>query len=299
MRRICRREMLRNSLGISSALLGVSWAHSPDASTPSGGWRSFRMGFTPSPYLWTPKAWDEMAAFIRGNGDIVLQALFGVPWTEALHNQPFHPNFMADWERRKALTAGGLRTYLGITPLSMGRNAISEYTNERENVALPAEFVGKALDDPIVKKAFLNYCQRSIDYFQPEYAAVGIEVNSLYSPSRKQQWREYVRLHEYIYGELKKKYPSLPIFATMDLHAMRAPDNPDPEGMLAAYKQIMDANDIIAMSFYPFFRGLSDKVDEVVRVGYGDVRSVPQALRGGRNRRSRGGCHGQDRRGNA
>ncbi len=263
MRRICRREMLRNSLGISSALLGVSWAHSPDASTPSGGWRSFRMGFTPSPYLWTPKAWDEMAAFIRGNGDIVLQALFGVPWTEALHNQPFHPNFMADWERRKALTAGGLRTYLGITPLSMGRNAISEYTNERENVALPAEFVGKALDDPIVKKAFLNYCQRSIDYFQPEYAAVGIEVNSLYSPSRKQQWREYVRLHEYIYGELKKKYPSLPIFATMDLHAMRAPDNPDPEGMLAAYKQIMDANDIIAVSFYPFFRGLSDKVDEV------------------------------------
>ena len=80
---------------------------------------------------------------------------------------------------------------------------------------------------------------------------------------------------------------------------MRAPDNPDPEGMLAAYKQIMDANDIIAMSFYPFFRGLSEKVDEVVRVGDGDVRSVQQALRGGRNRRSRGGCRGQDRRGNA
>ena len=70
--------------------------------------------------------------------------LFGVPWTEALHNQPFHPNFMADWERRKALTAGGLRTYLGITPLSMGRNDISEYTNEQENMALPAELSGKA-----------------------------------------------------------------------------------------------------------------------------------------------------------
>ncbi len=51
---------------------------------------------------------------------------------------------MADWERRKALTAGGLRTYLAITPLSGNRNDISEYTNEQENMALPAEFRGKA-----------------------------------------------------------------------------------------------------------------------------------------------------------
>ena len=261
MRRICRREMLKNSVGLSSALLGISWAQSPDASTPSGGWRSFRMGFTPSPHLETPQAWNEMASFIRQNGDIVLQHLWGVPWTEALHNEPFHPNFMADWERRKALTAGGLHTYLAVTPLSGNRTDISEYTNEHENMPLPAEFQGKPLDDPMVKTAYLNYCERAIEYFQPEYAAIGIEVNSFYHPSRRKRWPEFVSLHHYVYGELKKKYPSLPLFATLDLHAMMASDNPDREGMLAGYKEIMDANDILAISFYPFFRGVSKRVD--------------------------------------
>jgi len=220
--------------------------------------RSFRMGFTPSPHLETPQAWNEMAKFIRQNGDIVLQHLWGVPWTEALYNRPFHPNFMTDWKRRKALTAGGLRTYLAVTPVGWGGN-ISAYTNEREKPLL-AEFKGKALDDPMVKKAYLNYCERAIEYFQPDYAAIGIEVNSLYQPSGK-RWHEYVNLHKYVYGELKKKHPSLPLFATLDLHAMLAPDNSDREGMLAAYKEIMDANDIVAISFYPFLRGLSDQVD--------------------------------------
>ncbi len=112
-----------------------------------------------------------------------------------------------------------------------------------------------------MKTAFLNYCERAIEYFQPEYAAIGIEVNSFYHPSRRKRWPEFVSLHHYVYGELKKKYPSLPLFATLDLHAMMASDNPDREGMLAGYKEIMDANDILAISFYPFFRGVSKRVD--------------------------------------
>lgn len=249
-----RRNFLSScGAGLASALLP------PGASAAEV--RSFRMGFTPSPHLETAQAWNEMAKFIRQNGDIVLQHLWGVPWTEALHDRPFHPNFMADWKRRKALTAGGLRTYLAVTPLSMNRTDISEYTNERENMPLPPEFKGKALDDPMVKKAYLNFCERAVAYFQPEYAAIGIEVNSLYLPSRRQRWHEYVGLHEYVYRELKKRHPSLPVFATLDLHAMLAPDNPDRAGMLAAYKEIMDSNDVIAVSFYPFFRGLSEKVD--------------------------------------
>ena len=42
---------------------------------------------------------------------------------------------------------------------------------------------------------------------------------------------------------------------------MMADDNPDRDGMLAGYKEIMDSNDILAISFYPFFRGVSKRVD--------------------------------------
>ena len=74
---------------------------------------------------------------------------------------------------------------MAIAPLSGNRTDISEYTNEHENMPLPAEFQGKPLDDPMVKTAYLNYCERAIEYFQPEYAAIGIEVNSFYHPSRQ------------------------------------------------------------------------------------------------------------------
>ena len=55
--------------------------------------------------------------------------------------------------------------------------------------------------------------------------------------------------------------------------------------MLAAYKEIMDANDILAISFYPFFRGVSKRVDSSLAWLTGTFDPYNQTVRGRRNRR--------------
>jgi hypothetical protein len=54
------------------------------------------MGFTPFVHDTTLEAVAEMRQFLRANADIVAQHIESVPWTEALHDQPFHESLMND-----------------------------------------------------------------------------------------------------------------------------------------------------------------------------------------------------------
>jgi hypothetical protein len=62
-------------------------------------------------------------------------------------------------------------------------------------------------------------------------------------------------LHRHVYRELKKEHPDLPIFASFTLHGMLNQEGREREAMLAAFRQIMPENDLVAVSFYPFIRG--------------------------------------------
>ena len=48
------------------------------------------------------------------------------------------------------------------------------YRGAKENMPIPAPFAGKALNDPVVKKAYVKYARRAIDHFSPDYCALGI-----------------------------------------------------------------------------------------------------------------------------
>jgi hypothetical protein len=127
---------------------------------------------------------------------------------------------------------------------------------------LPEPFKGKSFADSLVKKAYVNYCKRAIDFFHPDYLAIGIEVNEL-AFNAPANAPAYAELHEYVYKELKKDYPKLPIFASFTLHSLLDSRRtaPDRERSLAAIKALMPYNDLVGISFYPFFGNLSDQVD--------------------------------------
>ena len=69
------------------------------------------------------------------------------------------------------------------------------------------------------------------------------------------------RLHRHVYEELKKDRKDLPIFASFTLHGMLNATGKDREAMLAAYREIMPHNDLVAVSFYPFIRGGTTDID--------------------------------------
>jgi hypothetical protein len=104
-----------------------------------------------------------------------------------------------------------------------------------------------------VKTAYLNYCKRAIDFFEPDYFNMAIEANLLYV-NNQLVWSDYLELHIYIYQELKSAYPDLPIFTSV-VGAYLLEDfieGNDHVQQKLAVLQLMDYSDYYGISFYPY-----------------------------------------------
>ncbi|MCW5556931.1 MAG: hypothetical protein KIT22_03690 [Verrucomicrobiae bacterium] len=258
--RFTLRQLLNNA-GFTAAvviLLGVApqsegMAADPVAPPLAVKTRPFRMGFTAFPPDITATAVHQTREFVRTNADLIAHHIEGVPWAEALRDEPFPKELMNDRETKRSMTPPGAKVYLAISP---GRGDLKPA--EKGATPLPPELRGKSYDDPLVQKAYLNYCRRSLEFFQPDYLAIGIEVNEIFSAG-KDQWRAYAELHRHVYRELKKEHPCLPIFASYTLHNLIK----ERGEMLKGCLELMPFNDFVAVSFYPFF--ISETPDAAFR----------------------------------
>jgi len=229
-------------------LLGPATGSGPlaqDAGTTMERSRHFRMGFTAFPHDISIEAVEQTRRFVRDNADLIAHHIEGVPWAEALRDEPFPRDLVSEHESKRSMKPPGAKVYLAVSP---GRGDLK--LPDKGATPLPPELRGKAYDDPAVKKAFLTYCRRCVDFFRPDYLAIGIEVNEIFSTGAD-KWRAYVELHRCIYGELKKEHPGLPIFASFTLHNMIKNRGP----MLTAWNELMPYNDFVAVSYYPFLAG--------------------------------------------
>ncbi len=217
--------------------------------------RPFRMGFTPFPYDMTLEAITDGKKFFAGNADIMAQHMESIPWTEALNGKPFSKHLTDDWNGRRDRTPKNAKIYLALSP---GRGDLAKYWGEKEDLPLPKEFKGKPFNDPLVKQAYLAYCKRAIAVWKPDFMCIGIEVNEIFTGSKK-NWDAYAELHKYVYAELKKEHPKLPISASFTLHNLLNKGENKP--MVEACRQIMDSCDFVAISFYPFIAGLTGRED--------------------------------------
>jgi hypothetical protein len=222
--------------------------------------RGFRMGFTPFAHDATAQATREMRTFLAENADILAVHLDGVPWVEALADKPYHPRLMQEWKDKAAARPPNAKLYLALSPLDNGRKGISPSRGANKGEPIPPELRGKPLDDPLVERAYLQYCRQAVAYFKPDYLCIGIEANELFHHSRA-SWPGYAALHSHVYAAIKAEHPTLPVFASFSVHNMLNRGWKDRADMLQAYKALMDHNDLVAISFYPFMAGQSGQVD--------------------------------------
>lgn len=215
--------------------------------------RTFRMGFTGFPHDLTLEAVAEARKFSRENADIIAHHIEGVAWAESLKNLPFEKKMTEEWEGKKAATPPGGKVYLAVSP-GRGDLKVAE-----KGLPLPRELEGKPYDHPLVIVAYLNYCRRAIEFFKPDYLAIGIEVNEIFGAGAD-KWRAYLTLQKYVYREIKKEHKELPVFASFTLHGMLNARGKARQDMLAAYQQLMPYNDVVAVSFYPFIAGGTAKI---------------------------------------
>jgi uncharacterized protein (TIGR03067 family) len=213
----------------------------PKAQKPAGK-RSFRMGFTGFVHDITPEAVTASRRFVRENGDILAHHIEGVPWAEALGGQPFPRAILEEWEGKKSATPQKGKVYLAISP---GRGDLKAADKAGP---IPAGLKGRPYDDPLVMKTYLSYCRRAVDFFRPDYLAIGIETNEIHNAGAR-IWQAYVALHRHVYTELKKDHPALLVFASWTLHNMFKVRG----AMLSSWKELAPHNDMVAVSYYPFF----------------------------------------------
>jgi hypothetical protein len=216
--------------------------------------RSFYMGFTPFPYDISLEAVQETYSNITTNADIINHHFDnGVPWVEALSGDLFSNNVMNDWNFRKSNTPLSHKVYLSVCALNPDRNGMALYRGDGDDLDLPDPWNTYSFSADEVKTAYVNYCKRIIDFFDPDYFNMSIEANLLHF-FKPDQWSPYVQFHQHVYESLKSAYPDLPIFCSVTgAHILEGYfDGNDVTLQRLAVLQVLEYSDMFAVSFYPY-----------------------------------------------
>lgn len=215
--------------------------------------RPFRMGFSPYPYQVSVESGEYISGKLAVEADIINHRLDkGVPWEEALRGDAFPESMRVDWAFRKNLAKGGHKVYVSVTPFNAELNGLAACRGAAENTPLERSWKTRSFNDEKVKTAYLNYCKRVIDHFGPDYFALSMDANVLYR-NNPAAWPAYLELHDYVYTELKRVYPDLPVFSSLSGALLLdgfVPHNDYVLQRLAAM-QVLERSDYYAVSFYP------------------------------------------------
>lgn len=215
------------------------------------------MGFTPWPYDLTMEAVIWTDTHIKGHGDIIEQHFEeGVPWPEALANMPYQPGMNTEIDSRVRRMAG-MKRIVSINPLNMARNGLAPYRGEKDNMPLPGKWGLYRLNDPNVKKAYLQYAEHIVQTMKPDYLLIGVEVNLLLR-NRPDMWQDYLDLHKSTYLALKKRHPQLPVMVSLFCVSYFAgQSNEDNTKLqLQELKKILPYTDIVGYSVHPWMSSL-------------------------------------------
>ena len=230
--------------------------------------RPYYMGFTPFPYAVSQAAIDFSYDEITNNADLVAHHLEeGVPWTELDEGKgvdQFPAALKGSWEQRKLESPPGHKSLVSISPISLLRNGIAPDPDDN-----PPSW-GTDFDLPRTKTAFLRYAVEAVDYFDPDYLVIGIEVNELMH-NAPTLWPAYLELHQDTYNSLKALYPGLNISVSligMNLipgYTDATANNTKYNEQLQALTEIMNYSDMYCLSLHTFLTALL--ADTVISTG--------------------------------
>jgi hypothetical protein len=218
--------------------------------------RPYYLGFTPFPYELSFEAVDYVYERIAEDADLIAHHFDnGVPWVEALHDQPYSDNIMNDWEWRRSHTPDDHQVYVSIAPIRLTRDGLALYRGETDDMPLPAPWDTYTFDHPDVETAFMNYAVDIVDYFQPDYFVFSIETNLLMK-LRPDLWDGYMTLHRNVYTRLKDLYPDLPTFASMTgIDLIPGYTDADTADQAQAFADVIEYTDYLGLSVYPYMTG--------------------------------------------
>ncbi|MBI4976811.1 MAG: hypothetical protein HZC28_04975 [Spirochaetes bacterium] len=228
----------------------AAWALSCAQNPAMPGARPFRMGFTPWPYEFTAVAVERTYSFIAAHGDIISHHLDnGVPWDEMLTNGAFPAPVEKEIADRLSRKRSGQKIFLSLNPLELDRRNLAGYWNTATQMPLAGLWKSRSFSDSNVITAYINYCRKMIDRFQPDYMAYTIEANVGFSNTNDALFTNYLVLASNVYTTLKSAYPALPVMLTI----VAADFNDGFEELKPLDEKLLQFSDFVAVSTYPYF----------------------------------------------
>lgn len=222
---------------------------------PDQSKRSYYLGFTTFSFDSSIAAQEYTYGKIKTDADLIsFQFNDGVPWEESLYNLSYHNNIINDWQNKKAQIPTGHKVLISVTPINSSYSDIALSKRETGNMPLEIPWDGFKINHPSVRAAYINYCKRIIDYFKPSYFVFADKVNNmiLVDPTLN-LWNSFLDFQLYVYAELKRIYPSLPImvsFSVIDL--LQGYTSANNQLQLLGLTDALKYSDYFAISLYPF-----------------------------------------------
>lgn len=260
--------------------------------------RSFYMGFTQAPFDFPPDAPGQIEVFtwmrehFMTDSDISFVHLDGgVPWVEAFADDftsgelPYSQGVRDSLRNDRDTIPAGNRVALAINPLGVPRHLLASYWGfgegfdfdedfnripngdfaDADKRALPPPWDTYDFDSPEIRIAFLKYAMRIINYFQPDYLMIGIEVSAALTQDPV-AYEQYFEMHQWLYNALKAipEFNHIPIMVSFSATSYMIDefgiaykfDEQEPgerDAQLDALGRMLPYTDIIGLSHYPHF----------------------------------------------
>ncbi len=218
------------------------------------GPRQFEMGFSTWPYAPTSESVSGTYEFIAAHADIYSEHIDNsIPWNAWMNGLPLPEAFTNEIDGKVARTIPQMRLALSVSLLNTDRSDLaSDFDGSTPTYTV--------LNDQAIEDTYFQHIDYLTDRLEPDYLVIAIEVNELRinAPSK---WNAYKLLMQNVKSRIQAEYPSLHISESLTLHNLYQPDVPDPEAYLAEMLAYANAMDFVAISFYPFFKGLHTKAD--------------------------------------
>jgi hypothetical protein len=213
---------------------------------PEGPPRSVTLGFSSMPAEQTVDSYINAFATAARYGELLLVSRVP-PWQEFFPNQ--HPsqdtNSTTRLETALLDQYDGLRLVYAIDP--------TDPVVERDRVAnLPASVdATEGFANANLRNAFVAYALYIVRNYEPEYLALGVEINMLRSRNAD-QFEHFVSLYNEAYDSVKEARPATKVFPTFqleDLEGNLGDAHPPEWGVLDAFRGRID---VLAVSTYPY-----------------------------------------------
>jgi len=279
------------------------WTAPPAASRP------YRVGFTPKLYDFPDDPGEVLAVeqFVfekmANEGDFTnIHMDGGIPWPEAYADDfqsptpPYSANLLETWRAMRERRPPDNALLVSINPLGIPRRHLAPYWGVGEEFSYqqeppwgrvplgvvsdgapripPPPWDGYDFYDAPVRQAFINYARRAVEFFDPDYLLIGIEVSAT-QVEDEAAWQGFLDLHKAVYAALKARYPELPVMVSVSATSYMTdefwPLVDDPaaatghtwkddemapgvrERLRQGLSDILPYTDILGLSHYPHF----------------------------------------------